>query len=71
LGTSASSASVRSTGSIAKPLLDDLGIDSNARKREATRNSCSKKPRYLIYIPSLEIRRHKGNIPSAKIVRFL
>ena len=40
LGTSASSASVRSTGSIAKPLLDDLGIDSNTRKREATRNSC-------------------------------
>ena len=52
-------------------ILKDLGISATVRIREASVNSFSKKPRYIIYIPSSEMKRIKGKIPSAKVARYL
>jgi len=52
-------------------IVHDLGMIVNTKVRKATRNSFSKKPCHTIYIPSSEMKKHRKNIPSVKIRRFL
>jgi len=52
-------------------ILQELGISANRKMRDAPSNSFSKKPRFEIYIPSAEMKRHKSEIPSAKVARYL
>jgi len=52
-------------------IFEKLGISTNTRIREASADSFSKKPRYIIYIPSSQMKRIKGSIPSTKIARYL
>lgn len=70
LGTEIKTVSKEVFKSILK-LFDDLGIAAKTNVREATRNSYSKKPRYVIYIPSHEMKLHKNSIASVKIRRYL
>ena len=70
LGTEIKTVSSQNFESFSSILLD-LKISAILRIRDAPVNSYSKKPRYIIYIPSIEIKRTKGNIPSAKIARNL
>lgn len=51
-------------------ILEDLKISATTRISDAPKNSYSKKPRYIIYIPSSEMKRIKGSIPSAKVARY-
>jgi DNA-binding transcriptional regulator WhiA len=69
LGTEIKTVSKEVSKSVLK-MFNDLGMVVSTRMREATRNSYSKKPRYVIYIPSSEIKRHRDNILSVKIARF-
>jgi hypothetical protein len=52
-------------------ILEELEIFANTKLRDAPRNSYSKKPRFVVYIPSAEMNRHKSKIPSAKVARYL
>jgi hypothetical protein len=51
-------------------ILKDLDISTNVAIRAAPKNSYSPKPRYTIYIPSLEMKRVKTLIPSVKLSRY-
>ena len=52
-------------------ILTNLGIRAKTKKRKATQNSYSKKTRYVVYIPSTEMKAHQDKICSVKIERFL
>jgi len=51
-------------------LLNNLGIVAKLRKAKPTKNSYSKKTCYVIYIPSLQTKTSRDDIPSVKIMRF-
>jgi len=51
-------------------LLDNLGIIAETKHRKATKESYSQKPFHLIYLPSREMRKHGGQIPSVKLARL-
>ena len=52
-------------------VLETLEISANTKMRNAPNNSFSNKPRFEIYIPSAEMKRHNSRIPSAKVARYL
>jgi len=52
-------------------LLNNLGIVAETKQRKATESSYSRKTFYLIYLPSLQMKKHKGVIPSVKVTRLL
>jgi hypothetical protein len=57
---------------IFKAILDVLSILRISAKTsivDAPRNSYSKRPRYVIYIPSNEMKNQREKIPSVKIAR--
>jgi DNA-binding transcriptional regulator WhiA len=70
LGTEVKTVSSNNFESVSS-ILEDLEISATTRVRAAPDNSYSKKPRYIIYIPSSEMKRIKGCIPSAKVARYL
>ena len=70
LGTEIKTVSSKNFESVSS-ILGDLEISATARVRDAPDNSYSKKPRYIIYIPSSEMKRIKERIPSAKVARYL
>ena len=69
LGTEIKTISPKNFESVSS-ILEDLKISATARVRDAPENSYSKRPRYIIYIPSSEMKRIKGNIPSSKLARY-
>lgn len=69
LGTEIKTVSSKNFESVSS-ILQDLKISATLRVRDAPDYSYSKKPRYIIYIPSLEMKRIKKNIPSAKAHRY-
>lgn len=69
LGTEIKTVSSKNFESVSS-ILKDLKISVTTRVRDASENSYSKKPRYVIYIPSAEMKRHKSKIPSAKVARY-
>lgn len=52
-------------------ILTNLGIKAKTKIRQATEESYSKKQRYVMYIPSAQMKANKRKIPSAKVARFL
>lgn len=52
-------------------ILRELEISAKTKLRDSPSNSFSKKPRYEIYIPSVEMKRNKSKIPSVKLARYL
>lgn len=52
-------------------ILTNLGIKAETKIRKATENSYSKKIRYVIYIPSAQMKAQQDKIYSVKIERFL
>lgn len=52
-------------------ILANLGIKAKTKIRKATGNSYSKKIRYIIYIPSAQMKAHINRMHSVKIERFL
>jgi len=51
-------------------ILKNLGIKAETKRRNPTENSYSKKTRYIIYIPSAEMKTHQDEVCSVKIGRF-
>jgi len=51
-------------------VLNNLGIVAKMKQKRASGNSYSKKSFYVIYLPSLQMRKHKGKIPSVKVTRL-
>ncbi len=70
LGTEMKTVSLKNFESVCS-VLDKLGISFITKVRAAPTSSYSKKPRYIIYIPSSEMKRNKEHIPSAKVARYL
>ena len=51
-------------------ILKNLGIKAETKRRNPTKNSYSKKTRYIIYIPSAEMKAYQDKVCSVKIGRF-
>jgi len=52
-------------------VLKDLRIKATVDLIDATEDSFSKRPRYVIYIPSAEMKAHQDRIHSVKVRRYL
>jgi len=52
-------------------LLNNLEIIPEIKKREAIKGCYSKKAFHVMYIPSLQMKKHKDEIPSVKIRHLL
>jgi DNA-binding transcriptional ArsR family regulator len=52
-------------------LLNNLWITPKTKKKEPIEGGYSKKAFYIIYLPSLQMKKHKDEIPSVKIARLL
>lgn len=52
-------------------MLTYLRINATFREEDATRNSFSKRSRYVIYIPSAEMNANRDKLHSVKIKRYL
>jgi hypothetical protein len=51
-------------------LLAMLDISAKTNIVDATSGAFSKKPRYVVYIPSGQMKNHRKKIPSVKIARM-
>jgi len=52
-------------------LLNNLEIAAETKQKEATSDGYSRKPFYIVYFPSLQMKKHKGKMHSVKIERLL
>jgi len=52
-------------------ILTNLRIEATLKVKDATENGFSKRPRYVIYIPSAEMKVHQNRIRSVKVRRHL
>lgn len=51
-------------------VLNNLGIIAEIKQKKASGDGYSKKSFYVIYLPSLQMRKHKSKIPSVKVARL-
>jgi len=51
-------------------ILKNLGMKARSKVKDASENSFSRRPRYVIYIPSAEMKANQHKISSVKVRRY-